>query len=324
VRVGVIGTGFVAKLRVQALLADSRVGRVLVAGRSRDRAAEFCAAVGGEPVDGWRSLLEDSGVSLVFVASVNGGRGGLIRSLLEGDRHVVTEYPLALDPVEAAGLIDLAAARGRLLHVEHIELLGGVHRSLKANIKRLGSVAYGRYCTIAPRSPAPDKWTYSPELFGFPLVGALSRVHRLVDVLGPVASVAATMHYGPQAQPVGEFYRTVWCAAQLRFGSGAIAEVLYAKGEGVGPAERRLEMRGPGGALIYDGDAGRWIGPDGTEEPLPVEGRRGLFAVDTAAAIAAIVDGTPLYVSPQESLYTLRVADAARRSAETGRAIAID
>jgi len=322
VRVGVIGTGFVAKLRVQALLADSRVAGVAVAGRSRDRSAEFCAAVGGEPVDGWRSLLADPEIKAVFVASVNGGRGALIRSLLEGDRHVVTEYPLALDPIEAAGLIDLAAARGRLLHVEHIELLGGVHRSLKTNIKRLGSVAYGRYCTIAPRSPAPEKWTYAPELFGFPLVGALSRLHRLVDVLGPVASVAATVRYGPE--PVADYYRTVWCAAQLRFGSGAIAEVLYAKGEGVGPGERRLEMRGDRGALIYDGDAGRWIGPEGTEEALPVEGRRGLFAVDTAAAIAAIVEGKPLYVSPQESLYTLQVADAARRSAETGRAIALE
>jgi biliverdin reductase len=34
-----------------------------------------------------------------------------------------------------------------------------------------------------------------------------------------------------------------------------------------------------------------------------------------------IFNGTPLYVTPEESLYTLKVAEAARRSAETGLTI---
>ena len=323
---GIVGTGFVAQLRAKALRADDRVTEVLVAGRSRDRAAACCEAVGGgRPVDDWRSLLDEGGATVVFVASVNRGREAIVRGLLEADRHVVTEYPLSLDPAAAAELVELAAARRRVLHVEHIELLGGVHRSLKEHLARVGAVDWARYATIAPRSPAPDKWTYSKELFGFPLVGALSRLHRLVDAFGPVAAVAAAARYRSRPDDAtGDRDRAVWCTAQLQFASGAIAEVVYGKGEVAGPAERRMEVRGAAGALIYDGDRGQFFGPDGPPETLTVDGRRGLFAQDTAAAMGAILDGSPAYVSPQESLYTLRVADAARRSVETGRRITLD
>jgi biliverdin reductase len=37
-----------------------------------------------------------------------------------------------------------------------------------------------------------------------------------------------------------------------------------------------------------------------------------------------LFDGTPLYVTPEESLYTLKVADAARRSAETGLTVVVN
>ncbi|NEP50184.1 MAG: gfo/Idh/MocA family oxidoreductase, partial [Moorea sp. SIO3C2] len=48
----------------------------------------------------------------------------------------------------------------------------------------------------------------------------------------------------------------------------------------------------------------------------------GLFLKDTAMVIDHLVKGTPLYVSPVDSCYTLKVADALRESAATGNAIA--
>ena len=52
--------------------------------------------------------------------------------------------------------------------------------------------------------------------------------------------------------------------------------------------------------------------------------RRGLFAKDTAMVLDHLTNGTPLYVTPEASLYTLKVADAAKQSAETGDAVEID
>lgn len=52
--------------------------------------------------------------------------------------------------------------------------------------------------------------------------------------------------------------------------------------------------------------------------------RRGLFAKDTAMVLDHLTIGTPLYVTSEASLYTLKVADAAQQSAASGNTIKID
>ncbi len=322
VRVGLIGTGFVAKLRAEALLPDAQgdwlaAKLVAVAGRTPEKVAAFAETYGAIALGSWRELLGRSDVDLVMVATTNGERAAIVRAALEADKHVATEYPLAIDPNEAADLIELARSRNRLLHVEHIELLGGVHQSLRTWLPKVGEVMAARYSTISPQVPTPGKWTYSRSQFGFPLVGALSRVHRLVDVFETVRQVGAVARYWPAEV---DQYQACWCEARLIFSNGAIATVTYAKGDRFHGADRTLEVRGSQGTLIYEGDRGRLIQGD-TETPLEVGGRRGLFARDTHAVLAYLLNGTPLYVRPEESLYTLRVADAAARSATTGRPI---
>ncbi|MBA2749582.1 MAG: gfo/Idh/MocA family oxidoreductase, partial [Tatlockia sp.] len=39
--------------------------------------------------------------------------------------------------------------------------------------------------------------------------------------------------------------------------------------------------------------------------------------------LSHLIDGTQLYVSPAASLYALKVADAARRSAQTGQTVTL-
>jgi biliverdin reductase len=322
VRVGLVGTGFVAKLRAEALLPDAQgdwlaAKLVAVAGRTPEKVADFAATYGAIALDSWRELVSHADVDLVMVCNTNAERGAIVRAALEADRHVVTEYPLALDPNEAAELVELARSRDRLLHVEHIELLGGVHQSLRTWLPKVGEVISARYSTIAPQIPTSGKWTYNRSLFGFPLVGALSRLHRLVDVFENVRQVGAVARYWPAEV---EDYHACWCEARLIFSSGPIATVTYGKGDRFHGSQRLLEVRGSQGTLIYEGNQGQLIQGDQVT-PLAVDGRQGLFARDTHAVLAYLLNGTPLYVRPEESLYTLRVADAAARSAHTGRPI---
>jgi biliverdin reductase len=322
VRVGLVGTGFVAKLRAKALSVeeqgDFQAGQlVAVAGRTPDKVQAFAESFGAIALDSWQALVSHPDLDLVIVATTNAERGEIVRAALEADKHVIAEYPLAIDPHQAADLIELARSRDRLLHVEHIELLGGVHQSLRHWLPKVGEVMAARYSTISPYQPPPGKWTYRRSLFGFPLVGALSRLHRLVDLLETVRQVSAVARYWPAE---ADEYRACWCEARLIFTSGAIATVTYGKGDRFHGAERTLEVRGDRGTLIYEGDRGRLIQADQTI-PLEVGDRRGLFARDTHAVLAYLLNGTPLYVRPEESLYTLRVADAAARSAQTSRPI---
>jgi biliverdin reductase len=58
-------------------------------------------------------------------------------------------------------------------------------------------------------------------------------------------------------------------------------------------------------------------------KPIEMGVRRGLFAQDTQQVLDALTTGAPLYVTPHDSLYALRVGAAAQQAAATGQAIAV-
>ncbi|PZV02001.1 MAG: glycosyl transferase family 2 [Leptolyngbya sp.] len=322
VRIGMVGTGFVARLRAAALQGSDRASLVAVAGHNPADTQAFAAQYNAVAVDAWQALLDRPDLDLIVVCHINRDHSTVAAAALGANHHVVVEYPLALSAEQAQPLLNLALAKQRLLHVEHIELLGGTHLAAKANLGAIGQPFYARYCTLAPRRPAPATWTYCPDLFGFPLVGALSRLHRLIDCFGPVARVYCQNHYGGLTPgPEGlTCYRTCLCTAQLTFASGLIAEVTYGKGEALWQTTRRLEVIGSDGSLCLDGDQGTLTDAQGTRD-LEVGSRRGLFAADTAQVIEHLLTGQALYCTPEASLYTLQVATAAQRSAATGRVV---
>ena len=95
----------------------------------------------------------------------------LLIAAIEGNKHTVIEYPLSLNPQEASTIIALAQAKNKLIHVEHIELIGGIHQTLKKYLPEIGNISYARYTTIAPKHPAPRRWNYHRQMWGFSTVG---------------------------------------------------------------------------------------------------------------------------------------------------------
>jgi biliverdin reductase len=320
-RVGLVGTGFVAKVRSQTLAAEPRTELVAVAGRDATRTTEFAASVGARAVADWQALVALPDVDLVIVSTINGGRGEIVRGAIAAGKHTIVEYPISLDPIEAAEIIELAAAKKVLLHVEHIELLGGLHQTMREWLDRLGEVYSARYSTIVPQRPAPQKWTFDRVEFGFPLSGALSRLHRFTDLFGAIDSINCHNQYWGG---LGNYYQTCLCTAQFRFkNSSAIGEVIYGKGEGLWEGARKFEVHGANGAMLFDGDAGVFIDAAGVT-PIDLGSRKGLFAKDLEIVLDRLLENKPNYVTSAASLATLRVADAARISAETRRTVVVE
>jgi biliverdin reductase len=320
-RVGLVGTGFVAKVRSQTLAAEPRTQLVAVTGRNASRTADFAASVEVRAVADWRALVAMPDIDLIIVSTINGGRGEIVRGAVAAGKHTIVEYPISLDPREAAEIIELAAAKKVLLHVEHIELLGGLHQTMRERLDRIGEVYSARYSTIVPQRPAPQKWTFDRVEFGFPLSGALSRLHRFTDLFGAIASINCHNQYWGG---VGDYYQTCLCTAQFRFKhSNAIGEVIYGKGEGLWAGARKFEVHGANGAMIFDGDAGVFIDAAGVI-PIDLGSRKGLFAKDLEIFLDRLLENKPNYVTPAASLATLRVADAARISAETRRTVIVE
>lgn len=321
IQVGLVGTGYAAKLRAEALQNDARSHLVAVAGHTPDKTQAFSQTYAAEAVSSWQDLVARSDLDLVIVANVNRDHGVVVRSALEAGKHVVVEYPLSVDVNEAETLIQLATRQQKLLHVEHIELLSGIHKTIQSALPEIGTPFYVRYSSLNPQHPAPQKWTYSTELFGFPLVGAVSRIHRLIDLFGKIKTVACQVNFWGNDRPES-MYTSCICSAQLQFTNGLIADVIYGKGEAIWQADRSLEIQGDQGAIIIDGEEGTLIQAEQTRS-LQVGSRRGLFVKDTVMVLDHLTTGAPLYISPEASLYALRVADAARQSAATGQTISL-
>ncbi|GAB4374805.1 MAG: Gfo/Idh/MocA family oxidoreductase [Elainellaceae cyanobacterium] len=319
IKFGLVGTGYAAKLRAETLQSDPRSQLVAVAGHDPERTAAFSQTYDAEPVSTWEGLLERSDIDVVVISTINRDHGAIAQAALEAGKHVVVEYPLSLDVAEAEAIIQLAKERQLLLHVEHVELLSGIHLAAKQALAAIGQPFYVCSTSLNAQRPAPQKWTYHPELFGFPLVGALSRIHRVMDLFGAVSAVSCQARFWGNENLTSP-YTSCLCVTHLRFNSGLLAEVSYGKGEAIWRSARTLEVHGEQGAIIIDGQEGTLIQREQTRA-LEVGSRRGIFAKDTHKVLDHLTTNAPLYVTPETSLEVLKVADAARRSAETGQTV---
>lgn len=320
IRVGIVGTGFAAKLRAEMLVADARSNLVAVAGHNPETTAAFCQTFGAEAQVSWRKLVERDDLDLVIVCTVNRDHGAIVLAALENDKHVVVEYPLSLDVSEGERAIELATQKQKLLHIEHIELLGGLHQAIKTSLPLIGKIFYTRYVTITSVHSVQERWTYQHSLFGFPLIGAISRLHRFTDLFGEVTNVNCQTQFW-DTKP--DFYKACLCNAQLRFANGVFAEAVYGKGDTFWQSENIFTIYGEEGTLVFTPESGQLIQGE-NRQTIEVGTRRGLFAKDMDMVLECLLNGTPLYVNNASSLYALKVADAARRSSEIRQNVAID
>ncbi len=313
-RWGIVGTGYVAKRRIEAIAAQERTQLVAIAGRQPDRILALDPERTAAHYSHWQDLLTHPDLDGVVIATINRDHGAIATAALKAGKHVICEYPLTFDLEEAESLLQLAQDRDLLLHIEHIELLGGLHSAMQEYCPVIGNINYARYITLSPQPFKLDSWSYNRDQFGFPLVAALSRIHRLTDLFGPVATVSCQLRYWDQETLPD--YRACLCATQLQFASGLIANVTYGKGDQFTEALRQFELQGDRGTLWFDQEQGRLTQGE-TVQRLELGTRRGLFNQDLDGVVAYLCEGKPLYVQAAASIYALRVAVAAQRAAET-------
>ena len=320
-QVGIVGTGYAAKKRAEAVKTDSRTTLVAVTGHTPEKLQEFCQTHQAKAVASWNELVNLTQLDLIFVCTTNKCCGAIALAAVGAGKHVVVEYPLSLSAEVAKEVIELAQAKQKLLHVEHIEIISGLHQALKQYLPQIGKVFHASYTTIAPQHPVEPCWKYHRTQFGFPLSAALSRVHRLTDLFGKVKSVTCGDRYWDL--PNSDYFTACFCQARLNFQNGITADVTYGKGEVFWQGDRTLEVFGEGGKIVFQGQKGSLIQGD-RETEISVPPRKGLFAQDTAMVLNYLYDRQPLYIQPQASLYALQVANAAYRASSTNSIVYLD
>ena len=95
-RVGIIGTGYAAQKRAEALRNDGRAKVVAISGHSWARTEVFASDFAAEVVSDWAALLRIPTIELVFICTVNRDHAAITQAALEagtktGRREGMTE-----------------------------------------------------------------------------------------------------------------------------------------------------------------------------------------------------------------------------------------
>jgi len=165
-RAGVVGTGFIGAVHVEAL---RRLGVEIagVVGSSPERARSKTLA---PVIDTYEQLLADDSVDVVHLTTPNHLHYTQVKQALEAGKHVVCEKPLAMTSKESAELVELAERSG-LVHCTNfnIRFYPQVQqaRAVVAN-GALGAVwnVHGGYLQDWLLLPTDWNWRLEPEKGG--------------------------------------------------------------------------------------------------------------------------------------------------------------
>ncbi|NP_001108283.1 biliverdin reductase A L homeolog isoform X1 [Xenopus laevis] len=127
--------------------------------------------------------LQSKDVDAAFICTDNQNHEESVRHFLESGKHVLVEYPMALSADAAYNLWRLAEQKGKVLHVEHIELLTEEYKQLKKEVQGKKLVEGVLHFTGGH---------LDENLSGFPSFSGIARLSWLVDLFGDLTVTSAT------------------------------------------------------------------------------------------------------------------------------------
>lgn len=155
VRWGVVGAGRITASTVPDLVRVEGFEVASVAGRGGAGAGQLAASIPNAIATDVETLLGDSSIDAVYVATPFATHGQIVRAALEAGKHVVVEKPLAMSEAEARKLFALAAERGLFLMEGMWMKFNPVHARLVALIES-GAIGEVRSVRAGFGFPRPD------------------------------------------------------------------------------------------------------------------------------------------------------------------------
>jgi predicted dehydrogenase len=300
VRAGVVGTGFIGAVHVDALRRlGVQVGGIVGSTPSRAAAKRL-----GPVVESYEALLADPSIDVVHLTTPNHLHYAQVEAALAAGKHVVCEKPLALTAVETGELVELAERSG-LVHCTNfnIRFYAQVQEARRrVNAGELGDVwnVHGGYLQDWLLLPTDWNWRLEPERGGTLRAVADIGSHWLdlvqfvtgLEVEQVFADLATTIPI--RRRPTGEV-ETFASADEvervdtamttediahilLRFRGGARASCVVSQ---VSAGRKNLvhfEVDGAAGALAWNGESPEqlWLGRRDEPNGLALRGAGGV------------------------------------------------
>ena len=148
-RIGIVGTGSIARAMVSAIEGSEFVVLRAAASRSRARAESFLASVpGAQAFDDWTKLVASSDVDAVYIAVPTTLKEPVAMAALSAGKHVIVEKPL-VNAASAERLAHAAQERGlalmdgtQFVHHPRTAQIQGAQSELIGPARSLHTVVY--------------------------------------------------------------------------------------------------------------------------------------------------------------------------------------
>jgi len=339
-RVGVIGTGFGARVQVPGFRsAGYDVAAICSAHLDRARAAAEQAGI-PVAVDAVDDLVGRDDVDVVCVASPPALHREHALAALAAGKHVICEKPMARDTGQAREML-AAAERAGVVHAIDHEFRYTPGRSKVKELLdaraigdvRLALVMEMTGMLVDPARPRQEWWLRRDRAGG--LLGAIGShwIDSLIWWLGAVDRVSSELDVSAPTRPTtdgGSVRVTADDTAQLllRMSSGAIATIQLSSA--VHHPSRRVIIYGSDGTIVLGGDGRVMLARESgaLEEILPAGTSDRAFP-DLARRVREHIEAGPTgradapHPTFADGLRVQEVMDAAYRSADVGGNVAV-
>jgi predicted dehydrogenase len=307
IRTAVVGCGHFGRFHAEKYAALPEAELVAVVdcelGAAQALAARFGALALADP-----AALAGR-VEAVSVAVPTGAHCAVASRLLEAGLHVLVEKPIAASLAEADALIALAAARGRVLQVGHLERFNAAVLALADVLERPLFVESHRIAPFKPRGTDVDVVLdlmihdidliqalvgaplASVDAVGVPVLSATDDIAnaRLRFAGGCIANVTASRVSLKSERRMRVFQRDAYLSIDFQAGTASIAR----KGQGqmvpgmpeIGLERRRFDDNDP---LRLEIEA--FLAAIRGSRPVAVTGADGRRALETALRITAALE----------------------------------
>ena len=346
-RVGLIGYGLGGSTFHAPLISTTRGLKLdtVVTGDPGRRQQVEREHPGATVVPGPEQLWERAGdLDLVVVTTPNGTHVPLALAALEHGLHVVVDKPFAPTAAEGRRLLRDAQRRDLLVIPFHNRrwdadaltvrrlldegALGDVYR-FENRYERWRAVRKPRWCQPGAHERGEGiMYDLGVHIIDQALLffGPVTQVYAEMDRRHPDVTVEDDAYIAlTHASGVRSHLYTTMLAAQVEARMRVLgSRAAYVK-FGMDPQEEALKAGGrPGGPGWGAEPDEQWGTLGAGDEARPVRSEPGAYPRFYAGVAAALRDGAPPPVDPQDAIAGLEIVDAAFRSAEEGRVVVLE
>ncbi|MDA7966788.1 inositol 2-dehydrogenase [Ruegeria sp.] len=327
-KIGLLGAGRIGRVHAAAISAHPETELTAVSDAVNDAAASLASEFGAR-VQSSDEIIGDSTIHAVLIATPTDTHSDLIEAATQAGKAVLCEKPVDLNLERAKICQKTAGATGQ-------PVMLGFNRRFDPNFQALkaahdaGEVGKVELLSITSFDPAPPPVSYikvSGGLFRDMMIHDFDMSNYLMGQMPVTISAVGTSVVDPEIGQAGDVDTAV---VTMTYRDGSLAVIKNSRRAAYG-YDQRVELLGSQGLLqahnVLENSVVKSTA-DGVTGAKPtyffLERYMSAYRAEWDAFIRAIQSGSDMPVTLADGVAALAMAEAATRSAQSGRPVAME